>query len=195
MQKVQQCNPRRFRPGFLNTYPHWILYNISLNTYPYWILYKIFVRSHKSTFQTLKIKGYRGSGSREQNIRILLRLSSYKKLIFYMKSILKNRQKTLSCIRMYKKVFLKGWKVFLFVKFGPFPCSWIRIRIPNKDLDTGQPNECPDSDTQHCTNVSKTSVWDPTTFCKSGFSTFSKCRYQNPIVPNFRITLRGTHCL
>ncbi len=39
---------------------------------------------------------------------------------------------------------LKGWKSGLFVNFGQFPCSWIRIRIPNsdQDLDPGDPNQC-----------------------------------------------------
>jgi hypothetical protein len=43
--------------------------------------------------------------------------------------------------------FLKGEKPGLFVMFGPFPCSWIRIRIPNADTDTGQPES---ADSQHC---------------------------------------------
>jgi hypothetical protein len=37
---------------------------------------------------------------------------------------------------------LKGKKPGLFVNFGQFPCSWIRIRISNTDPDQGQPNEC-----------------------------------------------------
>jgi hypothetical protein len=30
----------------------------------------------------------------------------------------------------------------LLVNFGQFPCSWIRIRIPNTDPDLGQQAEC-----------------------------------------------------
>ncbi len=35
-------------------------------------------------------------------------------------------------------------KTGLFVDFGQFPRSWIRIRIriPNRDPDPGQPNQC-----------------------------------------------------
>ncbi len=33
----------------------------------------------------------------------------------------------------------KARKPSLFVNFGEFPCSWIRIRIPNMDPDPGQP--------------------------------------------------------
>ncbi len=32
---------------------------------------------------------------------------------------------------------LKGRKPGLFLNFGQFPCSWIRIRIPNTDPDPG----------------------------------------------------------
>ncbi len=32
---------------------------------------------------------------------------------------------------------MKGRKPGLFVNFGQFPCSWIRIRIPNTDADPG----------------------------------------------------------
>jgi hypothetical protein len=38
--------------------------------------------------------------------------------------------------------FLKGEKPGLFVKFSQFPCSWIRICIPNTDPDTRQPDQC-----------------------------------------------------
>jgi hypothetical protein len=41
-----------------------------------------------------------------------------------------------------RNTVLKGRKPGLFVNFGQFPCSWIRIRIPNTDPDPGQPNEC-----------------------------------------------------
>ncbi len=36
----------------------------------------------------------------------------------------------------------EGWKPGLFVNFGQFSCSWIRIRIPYTDPDPGQPNHC-----------------------------------------------------
>ncbi len=35
------------------------------------------------------------------------------------------------------KAFLKGRKPGLFLNFGQFPCSRIRIRIPNTDPDPG----------------------------------------------------------
>jgi hypothetical protein len=37
---------------------------------------------------------------------------------------------------------LKGRKSGLFVNFGEFPCSWIRIRIIKTDPDPRHPNEC-----------------------------------------------------
>ncbi len=42
------------------------------------------------------------------------------------------------------KAFLKGRKPCLLVNFCKFPCSWIRIHIPNTDPDPdpGQPNQC-----------------------------------------------------
>jgi hypothetical protein len=40
------------------------------------------------------------------------------------------------------KVFLKGWNSGLLVNFVQFPCSWIRIRIPNTDPDPEEPNQC-----------------------------------------------------
>jgi hypothetical protein len=42
------------------------------------------------------------------------------------------------------KAFSKGKKPGLFVNFGQFPCSWIRIRIriTYTDPDAGQPNQC-----------------------------------------------------
>jgi hypothetical protein len=36
----------------------------------------------------------------------------------------------------------QGRKPGLFVNFGKFPYSWIRIRIPNTVSDPGQPNQC-----------------------------------------------------
>jgi hypothetical protein len=40
------------------------------------------------------------------------------------------------------KAFLKGRKPGLLEYFLQFPCSWIRICIPNTEPDPGQPNEC-----------------------------------------------------
>jgi hypothetical protein len=40
------------------------------------------------------------------------------------------------------RAFLKGRKPGLFVNFGLFPCSWIRIHIPNTDPDLRQQNKC-----------------------------------------------------
>jgi hypothetical protein len=40
------------------------------------------------------------------------------------------------------KAFLKGRKPDLFFNFGQFPCSRIRIRIPNTYPDQGMPNKC-----------------------------------------------------
>jgi hypothetical protein len=40
------------------------------------------------------------------------------------------------------KAFLKRQETMFIVNVGQFPSSWIRIRIPNMDLDPGQPNEC-----------------------------------------------------
>jgi hypothetical protein len=48
------------------------------------------------------------------------------------------------------KAILKSWKSGLFVNFGQFPCSWIRIqiRIANTDPDRREPNQCgPGSET------------------------------------------------
>ncbi len=48
--------------------------------------------------------------------------------------------------KIYKgtKAFLKNRKPGFFVNCGQFSCSWTRslIRIPNTDLDPGQPNQC-----------------------------------------------------
>jgi hypothetical protein len=40
------------------------------------------------------------------------------------------------------KTFVKERKPVLLVNFGQFPCSWIRIRIPNTDTDPVQPTKC-----------------------------------------------------
>ncbi len=42
-------------------------------------------------------------------------------------------------LRRYKRLF-EGRKPGLLVTFGQFPCSW--IRIPSRDPDPGQPNQC-----------------------------------------------------
>jgi hypothetical protein len=43
-----------------------------------------------------------------------------------------------------KKASLKDWKSDFFVNFGPFPSSWIRIRIriPTTELKLREPNQC-----------------------------------------------------
>jgi hypothetical protein len=53
---------------------------------------------------------------------------------FYSKNILKvgNRSKKHTCEGT--TALLKGRKPGLFVNFGKFPCSWIRIRFPIMDL-------------------------------------------------------------
>jgi hypothetical protein len=65
------------------------------------------------------------------------------KFLRYMVNILK--------VVIGQETYLRGKKGFLkrsqtrnriFVNFGQFPCSWIRIRIPTTDPYPGQPNEC-----------------------------------------------------
>jgi len=75
-------------------------------------------------------------------IRILCRLLSHKKLNYLLvKYILKTRQK-----HNYEgtKAFLKGRKPGLFVNYGQFSWSWIRIRVRIPCMDpepnSGQPN-------------------------------------------------------
>ncbi len=67
-------------------------------------------------------------------IRIQVRLCRHKKLVFDMKNI------------PYiggTKAILKGLKSgYVFVKFGQFIWSWIRIRIPNTDPDLVEQNQC-----------------------------------------------------
>jgi len=48
-----------------------------------------------------------------------------------------------------KKAVLKSWNLGYFVNFRQFPCSCIRIRIPNADPDLGKPtvNSNPDHHT------------------------------------------------
>ncbi len=41
-----------------------------------------------------------------------------------------------------KNIHTKEPKPSLFVNFGQYPYSWIRIRIPNTNPDPKQPNEC-----------------------------------------------------
>jgi hypothetical protein len=86
------------------------------------------------------------SGSREPNqfgsmrirIRIPIRLCRHKKLDFHTKIYF-------MLVVFHKtylhdtKAILKGWKSGLFVNFGQFPCSWIRICIPTTDPDPGEP--------------------------------------------------------
>ncbi len=43
--------------------------------------------------------------------------------------------------KTYLHTFSKGRKPGLFVNFDQFPCSWIRIRIPNMYPNPGQPNQ------------------------------------------------------
>jgi hypothetical protein len=40
------------------------------------------------------------------------------------------------------KAFLKCRKPGLLINFAQFPCSWIRIRVPDTDTDPRQINEC-----------------------------------------------------
>jgi hypothetical protein len=47
-----------------------------------------------------------------------------------------------SYLNVGTKGFLKGWKSGLLVNIGKFLCSWIRIRIPSTDPDTGEQNKC-----------------------------------------------------
>ncbi len=58
---------------------------------------------------------------------------SHKMLYFYKKNLLKVKK------HAYKgtKAFFKGKKIGVFLNFGQFPWSWIRIRIPNADPDPG----------------------------------------------------------
>jgi hypothetical protein len=42
----------------------------------------------------------------------------------------------------HTKAILKGWKSGLFVYFGKFFDSWIRIRIPYRDPDSEEPKQC-----------------------------------------------------
>ncbi len=51
------------------------------------------------------------------------------------------------------KAFLKGRKPGLFVSFGQFPCSFIRIRISNTDPDPRQHNECGSGSTTLLINI------------------------------------------
>ncbi len=79
-----------------------------------------------------------GSGSRELNQCGIAdsdpgQILPSQKLDFDTKNLL------YSCVIKHtyagKKAFLKGWKSGLFVNFNQFPCSWIWIRIPNRDPD------------------------------------------------------------
>jgi hypothetical protein len=80
-------------------------------------------------------------GSRETNqyrsmrIRNRILLTKNKKIFMNpLKKVI--RQKTY--LQRYKKTFLIAGNQGLFVNFGQYSCSWIRIRIPNKEPDPGQ---------------------------------------------------------
>ncbi len=66
------------------------------------------------------------------------------KVDFYMKNMLKVRNRSKKYTYEGTKAFLKGRKPGLFENFSQFTCSWIRIRIriPNTNSDLGQSNEC-----------------------------------------------------
>jgi hypothetical protein len=61
---------------------------------------------------------------------------------FLHEKILKVGKRSINIPTKVQKPFFKGRKPGLFVNFGQFPCSWIRIRIPNTDPDPRQPNDC-----------------------------------------------------
>ncbi len=65
------------------------------------------------------------------------------------------------------KAFLNGWKSDLIVKFGKFPCSWIRIRKPNTNPDPGEPNQCGSGSTTNVAFLDK-DLYDPYVFGPSG---------------------------
>jgi hypothetical protein len=71
-------------------------------------------------------------------IRILVILWRHKKLDFDMKNMLYETYHTY----VGKKNLVTGWKSGLFVNFGKFSCSWIRIQILNMDPDPGETNQC-----------------------------------------------------
>ncbi len=84
---------------------------------------------------------------------ILVRVKSRKKFNFYMKNIPDFSLVIGEHTYEGAKAFWKDRKQGLFLNFGQFPCSWIRIRIPNRDLDPGQPNECGSGSTSLLTSM------------------------------------------
>jgi hypothetical protein len=70
-----------------------------------------------------------------------MRIFAIKKLDFDMKNV--HYFMKIICYKTYThlgaKAFLDGFKSGLLVNF---PCSWIRIRIPNTDPDKGETNQC-----------------------------------------------------
>jgi len=61
---------------------------------------------------------------------------------FYMKNIQVIRKKhTVTTVRRYKTL-MERQETRLLVHFGQLPCSRVRIRIPKKDPDQRQPNQC-----------------------------------------------------
>ncbi len=65
----------------------------------------------------------------------------HKKLNFYMRNILQVGNRSTNIPTKVQKPFFKAEKPCLFFNFGQFPCSWIRLRVPNTDPDP-QPNQC-----------------------------------------------------
>jgi hypothetical protein len=81
-------------------------------------------------------------GAKPMRIRILVKLSSHEKLNFFsMRNILVVGNRSKNVPTKVKSLFERE-KPDLFVNIVQFSCSWIRIRVPNTDLDPGQPNEC-----------------------------------------------------
>ncbi len=82
-------------------------------------------------------------GAKPMRSRILVRLWCHKKLNFYMKNILYVgiRSQNIWYLCRYKSL-LKGWASGLFVNFGLFSGSWIRICNGNADPDPLEQNQC-----------------------------------------------------
>jgi hypothetical protein len=114
--------------------------SLKLQTYPYHLFFlKINVCCRVLVVMLIRIQllSKYGSGSREPNLHksmwirilILVRIQSHKGLNFYLKIYLKYRSKNILTIYEGTKALVKGRKQGLFVCFGQFPSSWIRIRI------------------------------------------------------------------
>jgi hypothetical protein len=89
----------------------------------------------------------------ESMIRVVHPGSRIRMLTFYPSRIPDPGSKTdpQHCIKhtyAAKKSILKGCKSGFFANFCKFPCSWIRIRIPNTDPDLGVQNKA-DPDLKH----------------------------------------------